>query len=64
MNQKEANEVMIERFKAMVEKAQSADSKEDVITFTDCAHKLYITLSSAGAFSNNFENKDVSILGS
>jgi len=64
MTQKEANEAMVGRFKAMVEKAKSADSKEDIIDFTACAHTLYITLSNAGAFGNNFENKDASILGS
>ena len=48
MTQKEANEAMVGRFKAMVEKAKSADSKEDIIDFTDCAHKLYITFKRRG----------------
>lgn len=52
MTQQEANKLMIERFKHFMKKAQNADSAEDSIRFTDAAHKLYITLSSAGAFQD------------
>lgn len=50
MKQYEANEKMVSLFEKMVEKAEEAQEKEELTLFTDNAHKLYITLTNAGAF--------------
>ncbi len=50
MTQKEANAVMVERFEQLIADAQETDSVEEHIRITDCAHKLFITLTNAGAF--------------
>lgn len=52
MKQSEANKLLIQRFKAAIKKAKKAETFEEEINYTDCAHKLYITLSNAGAFEN------------
>ena len=50
MKQYEANKKMVSLFEKMVDKAVAAEDNEELRLFTDNAHKLYITLSNAGAF--------------
>lgn len=56
MTRQEADRVMLERFKTMIAKAQTAKTSEDEVRYTDCAHKLYVTLASAGIFDSNENN--------
>ncbi len=53
MTRNEADKVMLERFETMIAKAQTAETSEDEVRYTDCAHKLYVTLASAGIFEAN-----------
>ena len=50
MTRQEADKVMLKRFETLIAKAQTAESSEDEVRYTDCAHKLYVTLASAGLF--------------
>ena len=57
MTKKEADLLMIECFKAAMKMAQSAETDSDCVTYTDCAHKLYITLVNSEAFESDGGNK-------
>lgn len=53
MTRQEADKVMLERFETLIAKAQTVETSEDEVRYTDCAHKLYLTLASAGVFEAN-----------
>lgn len=56
MTRKQADAFMNERFDDYANKARTADTDEEREHFTDAAHKLYITLVSAGAFEEEPNN--------
>ena len=53
MTQGEANKKMVSLFETMVGNAEQATDAKELFDYTDAAHKLYITLSSAGAFDSS-----------
>lgn len=53
MTQREANAFMLEQFEYCVKKAREAKSEEEREHFTDAAHKLYITLTTAEVFAKD-----------
>ncbi len=61
MTRQEANEMLIKRFEQLNEVADSFDSNvadinpESLCALCDSAHKLYITLSNAGAFEQELD---------
>ena len=55
MTRKQADAFMNERFDEYAEKARNAETEEEREHFTDAAHKLYITLASAGVFEEETE---------
>ena len=52
MTQAEANKFMNDMFEEFVSRVQNAGTDEEKLKFTDEAHKLYITLSTANAFES------------
>lgn len=55
MTRKQADAFMNKQFDLFADKAQKAETFEEQEHFTDAAHKLYITLASAGAFEEEAE---------
>lgn len=52
MTQKQADKFMNGMFEEFVSRVQNAKTDDEAIRFTDEAHKLYITLSTANAFES------------
>lgn len=59
MTKREADKLMIERFSHEISKAQAAETDDEAIKHTDCAHKLYITLVNSEAFESGEENNEL-----
>ena len=56
MKRDEASKILINHFEELSKRAENVGNEdgdnEEYIKLTDCMHKLYITLSNAGAFED------------
>ena len=53
MTKKEADNLLIERFKHEMAQAQKSENADEALKHTECAHRFYITLVNSEAFDRD-----------